>query len=168
MAQNTLSVLYLMLICLNWELHCTSKNAAHQLVHRKPHWCWRILNWQTDSVELSLWELHKTHKPDSASSLWFQITKMVHNRFYFTSYRELKGGPADFTPFNMNVFHQSHAHHCRRLRGRWTIKIWNALNAIQCSILHPSTHQWYSSHSMAPAQLFLQEKYAFNFLFCHF
>lgn len=29
---------------------------------------------------------------------------MYHIRIYFTGYTELKGGPAAFTAFNMNVF----------------------------------------------------------------
>lgn len=43
-------------------------------------------------------------KQHAMSSLWFQIYKMVHNRFYFTTYEELRRVPAAFTASNTNLF----------------------------------------------------------------
>lgn len=112
---------------------------------------------------------HDTFKTDlknaavasSAVVLYF----MVHNRFYFTSYRELRRDPAAFTTFNVNVF-ISLTHIIANVFGAGgNQKCTKCCTGLHSPSLNPST-ALFSLHSRSSV-ISVREIY-FQFLFCHF
>ena len=93
---------------------------------------------------------------------------MVHNRYYFTTYREPKGGPADFTPFNMNVL-ICLKHITADICGTDVLKKKkNALNAgVQFSTLSLNKSTIFLSFHSPSSVISAREIYL-QCLFCHF
>lgn len=103
-----------------------------------------ILNWKK---MLSFVSITQTHKQHAMSSLWFQIYKVVHNRFY---------SPATGIWEEAHVY-QSHAHHSRCLPGRWTVK------NQKCSKRHNTSAAFLSFHG--PSSVICIKEICFD-IFC--